>query len=280
MGYIIGSFNIREFTGVGKHDLGIIANIILGEHFDIVALQEVFKQKALDYLKMRLPGWEACYRRTGNGRAGDYGLGFLWNTRRFRECSKDNEPISFENYKSKIRMRRNPCYGRFTPSGLIGGTFFEIRLIDVHLWWGSPRRDDVAQRITEYKLVTDKIHDYINAHKYGYNRNDINARQQDTKMPVYTIVLGDYNLCCFKCQENEIQNQKVKTKQSEKTTLSTDNASFANDYDHFSYDEDRFNGTNVIIKRVNSVCKYCGNDFEEHREKVSDHVPIKLELIL
>jgi hypothetical protein len=72
----------------------------------------------------------------------------------------------------------------------------------------------------------------------------------------------------------------MKTMQNEKTTLSTDNASFTNDYDHFSYDECRFDGTNVIIERVNSVCKYCGNDFEKYREKVSDHVPIKLELIL
>jgi hypothetical protein len=70
----------------------------------------------------------------------------LWDIKRFRECSKDNYPIIFENYKSPIRMQRNPFYGQSTPSGLLEGTFFEIRLIDVHLWFGKngPEMDTIA----------------------------------------------------------------------------------------------------------------------------------------
>jgi endonuclease/exonuclease/phosphatase family metal-dependent hydrolase len=269
MGYIIGSFNTCRFTGIGRHDIGVLADIILSERFDIVALQEVFRPDALNLLKRRLPGWEGCHGRPGNGPAGDFGFAFLWNTKRARECSKDSQPIIFEQYKSNIRMRRNPFYGRFTPSGLLGGAFFEIRLIDVHLWWGSQSGSgDITQRNEEYRLVTNEIHNYINTRRYGDN------------MPAYTIILGDYNLWYFWCQQNDKENQNVKTKQEEKTTLSSNNTSFANDYDHFSYDENRFLGTSVIIERVNSVAKYCQNDFEKHKEKVSDHVPIKLELML
>ena len=269
MGYIIGAFNTHEFSGVGKHDIGVLADIILTERFDIVALQEVMSPVALDLLKRRLPGWEGCHGKPGNGRSGDFGLGFLWNTRRIRECSKDSQPVIFSQYKSNIRMRRNPLYGRFTPSGLPGGAFFEIRLVDVHLHWGSEANPvDIYQRTEEFRLITNEIHDYINTHRYGDN------------MPAYTIILGDYNLLCFWCRQNTKPNQAVITKQEEKTTLSSNKDDFANDYDHFSYDENRITEKNARIERVNSVQKYCQNDFKKHREKVSDHVPIKLELIL
>ena len=270
MGYIIGSFNTQYFTGTGKHDIGLLADIILSERFDIVALQEVSRPEALDQLKRRLPDyWEGYHGRPGNSRAGDFGLGFLWNTRRVRECSKDSQPIIFSEYKSNIRMRRNPFYGRFTPDGLPGGAFFEIRLVDVHLHWGSENNPiDIYQRTEEFKLITNEIHDYINTHRYGDN------------MPAYTIILGDYNLYCFWCRQNEKPNQTVITKQEELTTLSTTKDNFASDYDHFSYDDNRFMGTTARIERVNSVQKYCQNDFKKHREKVSNHVPIKLELIL
>jgi endonuclease/exonuclease/phosphatase family metal-dependent hydrolase len=266
MSYTIGSFNTRQFSGVGTHDIGIMADIILSERFDIVALQEVKRQEALELLKKRLPGWDGRHGRPGYDSAGDLGFGYLWNTKRVRECSKDGQPIIFQQYRSNIRMKRNPFYARFTPSGLPGGAFFEIRLIDVHLFYSDP-----AQRVEEYKLVTGDIHNYISTHRYGDN------------MPAYTIILGDYNLYCAYCgiiTQQTGKGAKIGTKQEEKTTISSSSDKFVNDYDHFSYDEDRFVGTTAIIERVNSVFKYCKNNFEKHKEKISDHVPIKLELVL
>lgn len=269
MGYIIGSFNMHEFSGTGKHDLNTLANIILSENFDIVALQEIKRIEALNSLKSRLYGWEA--KRGDNpqsGSSGDYGFGYLWNTRRVRECSKDSEPIIFSQYKSNIRIKRNPFYARFTPNGLPGGAFFEIRLINVHLHWGSQNANDVFQRKEEYRIISNDIHNYIYSHGYGNN------------MPAYTIILGDYNLEGAYCNLVDGQYQSVTTKQLEKTTLSSNKDEFSSNYDHFSYNEDRFSGASVIIERVDSVMKYCSNSFEKHREIVSDHVPIKMELIL
>jgi len=164
MGYLIGSFNTHHFSGVGKHDIGILADIILGERFDIVALQEVKRPEALNLLKKRLPGWDGCHGRPGYDSAADLGFGYLWNTKRIRECSKDGQPVIFNQYKSSsnTRMRRNPFYARFTPNGLLGGAFFEIRLINIHLWFGSQGDPgDIKQRDEELKLVTNEIHDYI-----------------------------------------------------------------------------------------------------------------------
>jgi endonuclease/exonuclease/phosphatase family metal-dependent hydrolase len=53
--YIIGAFNTHFFSGVGKHDLQIIGNIISNEGFDIVALQEITRREALNSLLGRLP---------------------------------------------------------------------------------------------------------------------------------------------------------------------------------------------------------------------------------
>jgi endonuclease/exonuclease/phosphatase family metal-dependent hydrolase len=261
-----------RFTGVGKHDIGKLADIFLTEHFDIIALQEVFRPEAVDILLKRLPGWKGSHGRPSLDKAGDYGFAFLWNPNRVKECSKNGCPIIFEQYKTQnIRMRRNPLYGRFTPSGLIGGSFFEIRLIDVHLWWGSQSGPpDINQRDKEYELITGEIHDYINTHRYGNFK------------PAYTIILGDFNMVSFWCHAKEQQTDKnnVRTHQEEKTTISGNNDSFANDYDHFAFDDNRFNATTTIIERVDSVQKYCRNNFEVHRAEISDHIPIKMELVL
>lgn len=267
MGYIIGSLNTHHFTGIGKHDISKIADIILSERFDVVALQEVRRREAIELLKRRLPGWNGEH---GEDRANGLGFGFLWNTKRVRECSRDGAPEIISAYHSSTQMRRNPFYGRFTPNGLIGGAFFEIRLINVHIHHGgSNSLQNIDQRMAEFRTVSNDIYRYLSTHRYGNN------------MPAYTIVLGDYNLCSWQCQQEETLNiGTAKTFQEEKTTLKRSEDGFCNDYDHFGYDENRFIGTNIFYEKVDTVSKYMNNDFQLHMEKVSDHVPIKMEITL
>ena len=273
MGYVIGSWNTRHFSGVGTHDTGKIAEVILSEGFDIVALQEVKRAEAIEFLKRRLPEWEGCHgqpRTRERDEEFNLGFAFLWNTKRVRECSKDGRPIIFDMYKSQTVMTRNPYYGRFTPNGLLGGSFFEIRLINIHLWFGKDLALDKQKRLEEFKLVTRDIYSSLSHRRYGDN------------MPAYTVVLGDYNFCAVIChlQENDTAIYFAGTKQEEKTTLSTKNEVLVNDYDHFGYNDNRFSATGVTIERVDSVSKYMNNDFDLHMKKLSDHVPIKMELIL
>jgi ribosomal protein L29 len=101
----------------------------------------------------------------------------------------------------------------------------------------------------------------------------------------------------IKCGRSRSHDKIIVTRQSELTTLKKQKDSdgenteqddeqrteqkaqiFANNYDHFSYDTNRFSGTRKRISRVNTVEKYCNNDPQEHIKKVSDHTPIKMSL--
>jgi endonuclease/exonuclease/phosphatase family metal-dependent hydrolase len=296
MSYRIGSFNTLNFSGRTEKDVDIMANIITGEDLDIIALQEILRPEALTMLLRRLPyHWEGRQASPRSGKseleyAGEgamtgsmnpqrsanvaKGYAFLWNTRRVRECSP-NGPQIFQQIRNG-ELVRNPFYGRFTPAGLPGGAFFEIRLINVHLC--SPAENKAA-RMKEYKLIAEEVHTRISKKRYGEN------------MPAYTIVLGDYNMPMLWCHENLFSSdrQVVFTEQEEKTTLAKQDSSeqktgmedaFANDYDHFSYDMVRFEDIPLKIERINAVEKYYRNDFVNYRKQVSDHVPIKMEVEL
>lgn len=278
LGYVIGSFNMRHFSGVGTHNINKIAEIIRNENFDIVAMQEVKRQMPIDLLKKRLPGWEGYHGKSmsdtdfGKGldnEGGGLGFAFLWNTRRVIECSNDNQPEIITRFSKNIT--RKPFYGRFTPSGL-GKSLFEIRLINIHLWYGDNKLIDIQKRLSEFELVTKKIYSDISNQIYGDN------------MPAYTVVLGDYNFTAVFCQskEQDIAKYFVKTVQEKETTLpkSNDKRSFVNDYDHFSFDIKRFAATGIAYDRIDTVNNHLNGDFEKHRKEISDHVPIKIELTI
>jgi endonuclease/exonuclease/phosphatase family metal-dependent hydrolase len=290
MSYIIGSFNTRNFTGVGKHDINKMAEIIKRERFDIVALQEILRPEALSSLLKRLPGWtgkqeqpHSSYQETDHNTDDDSagnnqqaterknaakGFAFLWNAQRFKECSKSQMPKILNDIVPKGKLARIPLYGRFTPSGLQGGAFIEIRLINIHLWWGSGLSTDKEMRLNEYKYILDTIHTKLSKHRYGNN------------MPAYTIILGDYNMTLIYLGKKiiDFENIEVITEQSSQTTLSQEK--YVNDYDHVSYDKRRFIGVDANISRIDSVEKYSNNDFCVHKTYISDHAPIKLELNL
>ena len=146
--------------------------------------------------------------------------------------------------------------------------------------------------MNEYLLVSKLYDNIYSDRKYGNNRS------------AYTFILGDYNIPLEFCHECElIYNLSTKTFlggklfPNERTTLikkesylkAIENNEtpdiFASDYDHCSYNIDHFIRRDVFVKvtRVNSVEKYCSNEEHpliKHIEKLSDHVPIKIEITL
>ena len=58
MSYRIGSFNIRDFnitnTQSDERDFDLIAEIIVKEQFDVVAIQEVNAERAIKHLEAKL----------------------------------------------------------------------------------------------------------------------------------------------------------------------------------------------------------------------------------
>jgi hypothetical protein len=126
-------------------------------------------------------------------------------------------------------------------------------------------------------------------------------------MPSYTVILGDYNMNLnrpwnespyipsnagldvdvYHIVDNGTVVRRVKTVQETKTTLKKnydETGRYANNYDHFSYDQDEFMGVYARASRPNVIDRYCRNQgdrsFSYYKEKVSDHLPISLNINL
>lgn len=216
------------------------------------------------------------------------------------------EPHIYNQYRidrknGEEELARNPYYGRFKP---VRG-FCEIRLINTHFYFGDNTSFNKNKRKKEFDILTKVIYHSISDKRYGNN------------LPAYTIILGDYNLNLNRpwtkgpyLQEDVILDdggirKHIITVQDQLTTLkavkkdeqeaptdenyaaenigndmNTSGRGYANNYDHFTYDVDRFAGTYVKAKRIDTVRKYEGDDFAKHRREISDHVPVVLNLNL
>lgn len=216
MGYKVGSFNVRNLSKDNEKKIDIIAEIIMKEQFDIVALQEVLDNEQIhdgglgrrkrgievvyeSCLLRRLPNydmrWGASNVKKNNNlddntdKRGE-GYAFLWNTKRI-ELAKKITPTgekvfnpriwsqySLKRADGKQRLVRNPFYGRFK----IKGIKQEIRLITTHIYFGSNYANDLDLRRRELNILAGAIYPRLHDMTYGVNT------------PATTILLGDYNL--------------------------------------------------------------------------------------
>ena len=313
MAYKIGSFNMFKFSFQSdseiRKDFTKLSRIIRDNRFDIIALQEVFSPNALgrllDYLgRFEWDGvWDSP---TSSSSIAAEGYGFIWNKRRMRLAvtplpdgtEKTFRPHIYNQYRvdrrlGQTQLIRNPYYARFEP---LDGSFCEIRLINTHIIFSKGNSLNqlldigaVVMRKREFDILTQALYNSISDKRYGNNR------------PAYTIILGDYNLNlrtsgatgAFLDEIITVQDRgqikRLITVQDELTTLKANNVGnqedssssyWANNYDHFTYDMDRFSSVSAVSSRINTVKDYCNDDYELHRKTVSDHVPIALKLNL
>lgn len=324
MGYKIGSFNLRNIgltalSDKNERDIEKIAEIIKGEEFDIVALQEVLSEgKAFtseNYAKKSIlwelgPDWEFAWaeaktRRSTINDPRNEGFAFVWNKRRMRLSTATLEDGTVRTFTPRIcevkevdghQMMRKPYYARFTPQGTFASSLFEIRLLCIHTYFGRTdgvfdreiRQNEIDTLLTEvYPQISDRV----------YKSN----------MPSYTFVLGDYNAELYRPWHDQLQRSKkplyikdvvtasrwddmaIKTVQDQLTTLKSGgdeaeggtNSRYSHNYDHFSYeDSDRYDELNIRCKRVDAVRKYENDDADKYRKEVSDHIPILLSIDL
>ena len=313
----VASFNVKNLNlgndeeSKQKRDLDKIATLI--KEYDIVALQEVLTPLIIEgsrYYKKTLTSllgsdWKGkwvdpkssskYYPYLGKDNRGE-GYAFLWNTKNVDLLTDKNGgeivPSRYSHYKAgenKLRLIRDPAYGRFK----LKNRPVEIRVITTHIIFGKPKDENlryeidygaVQMRRNEFNLLAGKIYKNIND-----NRKDehINA--------VYTIIVGDYNLnlkggevsnatipmvCCYDSYGNLCPDgdNKMMTVQQDLTTIKKDCSGYANNYDHCTY--------NIKIKDVIGECKRIAevneNDsveiIKQYFQKVSDHVPIMVEL--
>lgn len=284
-----------------KKNLDVIADIIIQEKFDMIAVQEIFSQNALNRLLQRLGPWWSGKWDSPNSKVNQAaeGYAFIWNNYRIKLAdiiTTDGRKIYYPRIYNQYRIDRsvfqkelvrNPYYGRFTPNN----ASFEIRLINVHIMFSGNRDEydilsDAKMRKNEIDIICKCLYEKIADKRYGNNKK------------AYTFVLGDYNLN-LKREWNkgpyldemiEVMDshsvKRIRTIQDKPTTLKgkskegIQEEGFANNYDHFSYDENQFLGTKVSANCVNTVEKYLGNDYEKHRREVSDHIPIYVDFEL
>lgn len=309
MSYLVGSFNIRDFnfsnqTNAGEsisRDFRTIADLIIKENFDILAIQEVNSKDALDLLedmlnrrKDFLHEWKSDFSGKAATTINDpEGYGFIWNTKRFRLLEMPNKKNpTYYNCAGGKGILRPPYYGRFTARGMIGGTNFELRIVNVHIQDSKDER----KRIEEFDVLVKQVLPRICDHQELSVQSEI--------MPAYTVLAGDYNLRLDKGDRAIIRiesitptnytgrNRYYKTVQEQKTSLRLPNSQeniedcYANNYDHFTYEMDLIRKLFIEEDRVEPLTKYFydeenpGKMLEAYRKKISDHVPIKMSIDL
>lgn len=315
MSYIIGSFNLLKMDFKSneetKKNFDKIANIIREEKFDVIALQEVIAEIAVKELVNHLGTmyWDYVFQPskiTASKDAQKEGYAFIWKKRRLHLVDaksavevKDEYRIKQNNsgeYIHQGSLVRPPLVIRLTPQGLLGGSNFELRLINTHIAFNSPvncadQYGDAALRKMELKVLAEEVYRKVSSKRYG------------TNLPAYTILMGDYNLCLAGGGNPVVEeiiditnSRKLRTVQKEKTSLKqtvsfystvdlnmehdidikTDTDNYSNNYDHFSYEITLDDKMSLIATRVEALGKYYNNDLETYRKEISDHVPIKL----
>ncbi len=216
--------------------------------------------------------------------------------------------------KGQHTLVRNPYYGRFHPIH----TFMEIRLINVHIMYSKNRDStsdnigDVRMRKNEIDTVVKSIYVKEADKRYGNNMPAYTLILGDYNLNLESSMASwPYVDEIIEVEEGQ-RIRRIKTVQEQLTTLRRANAQkkvqeqlttlrranaqkkeinnqeemediysinkFANNYDHFSYDEQRFDGIAILADRIDTLNKYLQNDVERHRKIISDHVPIVLNM--
>ncbi len=307
MGYRIGSLNCCNFCRNGKKDIGIFAKIIRGEKLDLMVFQELQSKVALESILYNLncgggTMWagfheQDSYNRTKNDH---FEYGFIWNTKKL--CLPEREelygtkityPRIYKQYKIDRRngqtdLRYEPLFGRFQT---VSGPKFEIRIINTHIMF-SKGKSEVDDNIKEIQMRRNELDILAKA---IYAKEADRTYKDSCASTAFTILLGDYNLNkrnsgaknAFLDKYEMIhisdgnKSKTILTEQAELTTLKrkpTDDNLYSNNYDHITFDQIHFSDVNFKMSRINAIEKYCNNDIEMYREKVSDHLPIMIEI--
>ena len=285
----IASFNMRDFSSNASRDMQVIAKIIIDHSFSIVAMQEVLDEIVIMDLVSILNHLGGSWRSSNekpqqtNPRKEEQ-YAFLWNEEKVslakqetivagEVVSSEVAPCIIDSYRTEggTTLARDPLYGRFWPKG---EDHSEIRLINVHI--KSPNYI-IADRNREFIILAEQIY-------HSYCCKDIGTRS------IYTIMLGDYNLNLNRQWVNsdylwhevyEINDngsiQLIKTVQDKKTTFGKNSTDFANNFDHFSYD-DKLEDVVIDVKAINTVKEYFNDKFDEHFDKISNHIPIEITI--
>lgn len=245
------------------------------------------------------------------------GYAFLWNKDRLdlstAEVVRNGQKFTRVYTPRMIKvnhkdMKRQPYFARFTPHGKAGGSNFEIRLLCIHTYFGDDNFADRMIRQNELDvLLTDIYPQMADANfqnalpRYTILLGDYNAELVTDKniaavaernayrksigMKIPAVMKTDgmgvvhsdrYGVDVLTTQD---QLTTLKLKKQDGTDEEFAERGYASNYDHFSYDKKAIG--HVVAKtpqRIDAVRLYCKDDFQEYFKKISDHIPVMMEL--
>ena len=247
------------------------------------------------------------------------GYAFIWNTKKFRQIGMEDGEL-YKRHRAKKKLVRPPLMARFIPRSISENGFIELRLITTHMIFNKPPKEsgtDTEFRRKELKVLTEEIYPDIADDRYGNNRPaytilmgdynlcltktprlddevDKTAGFFEKAIPNSRIPILNLKKRIVVTRQNELTSLKRPPKdlpstenydvdiESDSEEIMENNSSdyYSKDYDHFSYDEERFDGVKVVISRVDALRKYYNNRLDDYRREISDHVPIKIEIDL
>lgn len=292
MSYRIASFNIQKFTYPGSRDHNIpkrVAKLIIDNRIDILSIQEIFNKQAAQEIVRNLnyglsKPWD--FRWLPSGKDGE-GYACIWNNKCVNLIEKKLDGRVLENpiIRRDYSFVRPPFYIRFTPSNK--NLDYEIRIINTHIRFSKHTKignqddsesENDSDKIVPEGMVALRRAEFDELIKM-YNKIAIPEGGIDSQKVVYTILLGDYNLCLkssgvgpflnsldknrenISIQSNSYNYAKtIKTFQSKKTSFRTvpsdvksliesnqivpeeleRQIKLSHNYDHFTFDIDMF----------------------------------------
>ena len=314
--YRIGSFNMYKYSANTYKNKEAISNIIKNNNIDILAIQEIFSEQALKNLLGYLneEHWAGSWASPNSKSASAAeGYAYIWNKDRIslsrNKSGKVFYPVIHNQYSYKDvngiseKLIRNPFYGRFT---LKSNEQIEIRLINTHIMFSKTRSindsddhdtsddlpNDVNMRKREFSILASGILPKIDNKDY-----DLRWNEQDTRLiRPYTILLGDYNLNLkdsgagypyiepLISWKDSITEKSIITIQNDKSTLKArraDNphiAGLKNNYDHFTYDENRPIQVNRCWAADPMTDSSIPFDYDKYKDEISDHLMVIMEI--
>ena len=288
----IGSFNVRNLADGEGRDLDRIAKMINYYHLDIVALQEVLAEgKVIGGIDLKEPSGQAkAYDRSLKRR-----LSGPWDSQWAQPVlSRENEP--FRGEESQLRLIRDPLYARFL---LKDRHVAELRILVTHIVYG---KSGALNDVIDYSAAKMRQKEFDILAGQLYRRVAEYYKVQDCTSP-YTVLLGDYNLnlgaypavpavACFDAKGRPVDESRAKayiyTYQTDASTIKRDTPEYANNYDHFSFDErtrrivrmDSIHSIDLVNKYTKSEDVTQEQRFDRYRKEISDHLPIMMEVDL
>lgn len=306
------------FNSIGKKDIKLIASIIINEKIDIIALQEVKSSYAVNFIVNELKlqssiNWKSYFDKSDP--RPEYA--FIWNggkldypkTRQLNGEVRIFLPHIYNQYRrtfefGRISLAHPPLYGRFQTIAN-GLPIIELRLINAHIRYSRGKDGEALQgTVSEGVLRNNELETLIKYIYYNVSDKEYGARDgEGSPRNSFTILLGDYNLnlsdssakspyirkfiesCSIGSKKTEKGEKQIDTVQCHLSTLKKplENQEqhtniFSNNYDHFSYDKNKFSEVSHSEILINTVEKYCNGDLNEYYKKVSDHVLIIMKL--